>query len=162
MTHMFGNPGTVEQGFLDSLGSYADFEYILSLQETVAVGMADGYARATRRPTAVQLHSGVGLGNGIGMLYQAKRGHSPLVPPSYVATNSKGDASIAPVQVAGVHAVISCTSSTISPARGPARTSIRDRCRETPCTTSSSSSTQSTFTLVSPRLASQCAPANGS
>ena len=79
MTHMFGNPGTVEQGFLDSLGSYADFEYILSLQETVAVGMADGYARATRRPTAVQLHSGVGLGNGIGMLYQAKRGHAPLV-----------------------------------------------------------------------------------
>src|SRR5437879_2116540 len=79
MTHMFGNPGTVEQGFLDSLGSYPDFEYILSLQETVAVGMADGYARATRRPTAVQLHSGVGLGNGIGMLYQAKRGHTPLV-----------------------------------------------------------------------------------
>src|SRR5438477_365205 len=79
MTHMFGNPGTVEQGFLDSLGSYPDFEYILSLQETVAVGMADGYARATRRPTAVQLHSGVGLGNGIGMLYQAKRGHAPLV-----------------------------------------------------------------------------------
>jgi benzoylformate decarboxylase len=79
MTRMFGNPGTVEQGFLDSLGSYPDFEYILALQETVAVGMADGYARATRRPTAVQLHSGVGLGNGIGMLYQAKRGHSPLV-----------------------------------------------------------------------------------
>jgi benzoylformate decarboxylase len=79
MTHMFGNPGTVEQGFLDSLGSYPEFEYILSLQETVAVAMADGYARATRRPTAVQLHSGVGLGNGIGMLYQAKRGHSPLV-----------------------------------------------------------------------------------
>src|SRR5438445_2160731 len=79
MTHMFGNPGTVEQGFLDSLGSYPDFEYILSLQETVAVGMADGYARATRRPTVVQLHSGVGLGNGIGLLYQAKRGHAPLV-----------------------------------------------------------------------------------
>src|SRR5437879_3703415 len=79
MTHMFGNPGTVEQGFLDSLGSYPDFHYILALQETIAVGMADGYARATRRPTAVQLHSGVGLGNGIGMLYQAKRGHAPLV-----------------------------------------------------------------------------------
>src|ERR1019366_6281980 len=53
--------------------------YILTLQETVAVAMADGYARATKKPTIVQLHSGVGLGNGIGMLYQAKRGHSPLV-----------------------------------------------------------------------------------
>jgi thiamine pyrophosphate-dependent acetolactate synthase large subunit-like protein len=77
--YMFGNPGTVEQGFLDSLGDYPDFKYILTLQETVAVGIADGYARATKKPTIVQLHSGVGLGNGIGMMYQARRGHSPLV-----------------------------------------------------------------------------------
>lgn len=77
--YMFGNPGTVEQGFLDSLDDYPDFHYILTLQETIAVAVADGYARATKRPTVVQLHSGVGLGNGIGMLYQAKRGHAPLV-----------------------------------------------------------------------------------
>jgi benzoylformate decarboxylase len=79
ITHMFGNPGTVEQGFLDSLGDYPDFRYVMTLQETIAVAMADGYARATRRPTLVQLHSGVGLGNGIGMMYQAKRGNAPLV-----------------------------------------------------------------------------------
>src|SRR5437763_13657542 len=79
ITYMFGNPGTVEQGFLDSLEQYPDFKYIMGLQETVAVGIADGYARATRRPTLVQLHSGVGLGNGIGMMYQAKRGQAPLV-----------------------------------------------------------------------------------
>jgi benzoylformate decarboxylase len=77
--YMFGNPGTVEQGFLDALSDYRDLEYILTLQESVAVAIADGYARATRRPTVVQLHSGVGLGNGIGMIYQAKRGHAPLV-----------------------------------------------------------------------------------
>lgn len=79
MTHMFGNPGTVEQGFLDVLDEYASMKYILTLQETIAVAMADGYARATKRPTLVQLHSGVGLGNGIGMLYQALRGNAPLV-----------------------------------------------------------------------------------
>lgn len=79
VTHMFGNPGTVEQGFLDALSDYPDLEYILALQEAVVVGIADGYARATRKPTIVQLHSGVGLGNGIGMMYQAKRGHAPLV-----------------------------------------------------------------------------------
>jgi thiamine pyrophosphate-dependent acetolactate synthase large subunit-like protein len=79
ITHMFGNPGTVEQGFLDALEDYPDVEYILALQEAVVVGIADGYARATRKPTIVQLHSGVGLGNGIGMMYQAKRGHAPLV-----------------------------------------------------------------------------------
>ena len=77
--YMFGNPGTVEQGFLDALGSYPDLQYILTLQETIAVAIADGYARARHRPAVVQLHSGVGLGNGIGMLYQAKRGGSPLV-----------------------------------------------------------------------------------
>ncbi len=76
---MFGNPGTVEQGFLDSLEKYPDFKYIMGLQETIAVGMADGYARATKKPTVVQLHSGVGLGNGIGMMYQSMRGHAPLI-----------------------------------------------------------------------------------
>ncbi len=79
ITYMFGNPGTVEQGFLDALSDYPDLEYILALQEAVVVGIADGYARGTRKPTIVQLHSGVGLGNGIGMMYQAKRGHAPLV-----------------------------------------------------------------------------------
>jgi benzoylformate decarboxylase len=79
ISYMFGNPGTVEQGFLDSLEAYPDFHYILTMQESIAVGMADGYARATQKPTVVQLHSGVGLGNGVGMLYQAKRGHAPLV-----------------------------------------------------------------------------------
>jgi len=77
--YVFGNPGTVEQGFLDALTSYPALQYVCALQETVAVGMADGYARATHGPAVVQLHSGVGLGNGIGMLYQAMRGHAPLI-----------------------------------------------------------------------------------
>ncbi|MBT2407221.1 MULTISPECIES: thiamine pyrophosphate-binding protein [unclassified Streptomyces] len=76
---MFGNPGTVEQGFLDAVDAAEDFRYILALQETVAAGIADGYARATGGAALLQLHSGVGLGNGIGMLYQSLRGHTPLV-----------------------------------------------------------------------------------
>lgn len=79
MTYMFGNPGTVEQGFLDALGQYPSLQYVMTLQESIAVGVADGYARATKRPALVQLHSGVGLGNGIGMMYQAMRGRAPLV-----------------------------------------------------------------------------------
>ncbi|GGJ52175.1 thiamine pyrophosphate-binding protein [Deinococcus roseus] len=79
MPYMFGNPGTVEQGFLDALEDYPDFHYILTLQETIAVAMADGYARALNHPALVQLHSSVGVGNGIGMIYQAMRGHAPLV-----------------------------------------------------------------------------------
>ncbi|MEU6894441.1 thiamine pyrophosphate-binding protein [Streptomyces sp. NPDC046557] len=76
---MFGNPGTVEQGFLDAVDAATDFRYVLALQETVAAGIADGYARATGGAALLQLHSGVGLGNGIGMLYQSLRGHTPLV-----------------------------------------------------------------------------------
>lgn len=79
MTVMFGNPGTVEQGFLDALRDYPQIRYILTLQESVAVLAADAHARATRRPTLVQLHSTPGVGNAIGALYQAKRGHAPLV-----------------------------------------------------------------------------------
>lgn len=79
MEYMFGNPGTVEQGFLDSLAAYPQMKYILTLQESVALMMGDGYARATQKPTLVQIHSTPGLGNTIGAMYQAMRGHAPLV-----------------------------------------------------------------------------------
>jgi thiamine pyrophosphate-dependent acetolactate synthase large subunit-like protein len=79
ITHMFGNPGTVEEGFLDALWDFPQLKYILTLQESIAVMTADGYARATGKPAVVQIHSTPGLGNSIGALYQAYRGHSPLV-----------------------------------------------------------------------------------
>ena len=79
MEYMFGNPGTVEQGFLDALAEYPQMKYILTLQESVALTMGDGYARATQKPTLVQIHSTPGLGNTLGAMYQAKRGHAPLV-----------------------------------------------------------------------------------
>ena len=77
--HMFGNPGTVEQGFLDALADVPDMRYVLTLQESIAVLCADGYARSTFRPALVQIHSSPGLGNAIGNLYQAYRGQAPLV-----------------------------------------------------------------------------------
>lgn len=79
ITYMFGNPGTVEQGFLDALSVHPEMRYILTLQESVALLCADGYARATQRPALVQLHSSPGIGNAVGALYQAKRGHAPLL-----------------------------------------------------------------------------------
>jgi thiamine pyrophosphate-dependent acetolactate synthase large subunit-like protein len=78
-THMFGNPGTVEQGFLDALADFPQLQYVLTLQESIAVLVADGYARASRQPALVQIHSSPGVGNAIGNLYQAKRGGTPLV-----------------------------------------------------------------------------------
>ncbi|MCF8167973.1 MAG: thiamine pyrophosphate-binding protein [Rhodoferax sp.] len=77
--HIFGNPGTVEQGFLDALEDFPKIKYILTLQESVAIMAADAYARATRKLAVAQIHSSPGLGNAIGAMYQAMRGHSPLL-----------------------------------------------------------------------------------
>jgi len=77
--HMFGNPGTVEQGFLDALENVPEMKYILTLQESIAVLCADGYARSNLKPALVQIHSSPGLGNAIGNLYQAMRGQAPLI-----------------------------------------------------------------------------------
>jgi thiamine pyrophosphate-dependent acetolactate synthase large subunit-like protein len=77
--YVFGNPGTTEQGFMDALQDYPQLEFILALHEGVAVGVADAYARATHKPAFVELHIAPGLGNAMGMLYDAARGHSPLV-----------------------------------------------------------------------------------
>jgi len=79
VTHIFGNPGTVEQGFLDALGDFPSLHYILTLQESVAIMAADGYARAAKKPAIAQIHSSPGLGNALGAIYQAMRGHSPIV-----------------------------------------------------------------------------------
>jgi benzoylformate decarboxylase len=77
--YVFGNPGTTEQGFIDVLQEYPQVEFILALHEGVAVGMADAYARATRRPAFVEVHTGPGLGNALGMIYNATMGKTPMV-----------------------------------------------------------------------------------
>jgi benzoylformate decarboxylase len=78
---MFGNPGSSEQNLLDAMraSEFQTFKYYLALHEGSAVAMADSYARATRRPAVVQLHSYAGLANGLGMMYYARRGYTPLV-----------------------------------------------------------------------------------
>lgn len=79
VTHIFGNPGTVEQGLLDAMMDRPALRYVLTLQESVAIYAADAYARATGGLAVAQIHSSPGLGNAIGALYQAHRGHSPIL-----------------------------------------------------------------------------------
>jgi benzoylformate decarboxylase len=81
MTEIFGNPGTSEQNLIDLLRmeEFSDFRYYLGLHEGAVVAMADSYARYRQKPVAVQLHSYAGLANGLGMLYYAKRGYTPMV-----------------------------------------------------------------------------------
>ncbi|HLF41462.1 MAG TPA: thiamine pyrophosphate-binding protein, partial [Acidimicrobiia bacterium] len=77
--HCFGNPGTTELPFIDSLAGRAEPHYVLALQENVAVAMADGYAQASGRPSFVNLHTSAGLGGGIGNLTNASANRTPMV-----------------------------------------------------------------------------------
>ena len=74
---MFGNPGSTELPFLSDWPD--DIDYVLGLQEASVVGMADGYAQATRNAGFVNLHSGAGVGNALGNIYTAHRNQTPLV-----------------------------------------------------------------------------------
>src|SRR5881396_960324 len=77
MTTMFGNPGSTELPMLAEFPD--DFTYVLGLQEAVVVGMADGYAQASARPTIVNLHTAPGVGNALGGIFNAQANKSPLV-----------------------------------------------------------------------------------
>lgn len=74
---VFGNPGSTELPFLSDWPD--DIDYALALQEASAVGMADGYAQATRNAGFVNLHSAAGVGNALGNIYTAHRNQTPLV-----------------------------------------------------------------------------------
>src|SRR6201994_2506723 len=74
---VFGNPGSTELPFLSDWPD--DIDYVLGLQETSVIGMADGYAQATRNAGFVNLHSAAGVGNALGNIYTAHRNQTPLV-----------------------------------------------------------------------------------
>jgi benzoylformate decarboxylase len=76
--YLFGNPGTTEVPIMDALVD-SDLEYVLCLQENVAVSAADGLAQATRRATVVNLHTAPGLAQAFSALYMAARHLSPVV-----------------------------------------------------------------------------------
>ena len=79
LDYVFGNPGTSESPLLDVLQDYPQLKYVQALQEGTAVGMADGYARATGKPSFANIHIAGGLANGISALYNAYRGGTPLI-----------------------------------------------------------------------------------
>ena len=77
--HIFGNPGTTELPLNDALVGDSRFQYVLGLQEVPVMSMADGYAMASRSLGVVNLHTCCGLGNAMGMLYNAYREGTPLL-----------------------------------------------------------------------------------
>jgi len=77
MTRIFGNPGSTELPLFRQWPE--DFSYVLGLQEGVVVGMADGYAQATRRASFVNLHSAAGVGHAMANIFTAFKNRTPML-----------------------------------------------------------------------------------
>jgi benzoylformate decarboxylase len=76
---IFGNPGTTELPLMDALAVDNELRYVLGLQEAAVIGMADGYAQASGKLAVVNLHVTPGLGNAMGMLYDAQKAGAPIL-----------------------------------------------------------------------------------
>lgn len=75
----FANPGTSEIHFVAALDRNPGMHCVLALFEGVVIGAADGYARMARKPAATLMHCGPGMANGLSLLHNAKRAHTPIV-----------------------------------------------------------------------------------
>ncbi len=79
VTHLFGNPGTTELAIMEVVPDFPQLKFVLGLQESVVVAMADGYCRASGKLCAANVHVMPGLGNAMGALYNAKFSGSPIL-----------------------------------------------------------------------------------
>ena len=79
ITHLFGNPGTTELPIMHALAEHPDLTYVLGLQESLVVAMADGYSRASGKLVACNVHVAPGLGNAMGSLFNAKFTGTPMI-----------------------------------------------------------------------------------
>jgi benzoylformate decarboxylase len=76
---LFGNPGTTELPLMDALAAETELRYVLALQEASVMSMADGYAQASGKLAVVNVHVTPGLGNAMGMLYNAAKSGAPIL-----------------------------------------------------------------------------------
>jgi len=79
VTHLFGNPGTTELAIMEVVPDFPQLRFVLGLQESVVMAMADGFCRASGRLAAANVHVMPGLGNAMGALYNAKFSGSPVI-----------------------------------------------------------------------------------
>jgi len=79
VSHLFGNPGTTELPVMHALKDYPDLTYVMAMQESLVVAMADGFGRASGQLTACNVHVAPGLGNAMGSLYNAKFTGTPMI-----------------------------------------------------------------------------------
>ncbi len=71
---LFGNPGSTELGMLRNID-----DYVLTLHDSISVGMADGRSLVLRRPSIVNLHTLPGLANSMAFIHTARANRSPVI-----------------------------------------------------------------------------------
>src|SRR6266404_554067 len=79
ITHLFGNPGTTELPIMRALKEHPDLTYVMAMQESLVVAIADGFSRASGRLVACNVHVAPGLGNAMGSLYNASFTGTPMI-----------------------------------------------------------------------------------
>jgi benzoylformate decarboxylase len=79
ITHLFGNPGTTELPIMHALKEHPDLTYVMAMQESLVVAIADGFSRASGRLVACNVHVAPGLGNAMGSLYNAQFTGTPMI-----------------------------------------------------------------------------------
>jgi benzoylformate decarboxylase len=79
ITHLFGNPGTTELPIMHALKDHPDLTYVMAMQESLVVAIADGYSRASGRLVACNVHVAPGLGNAMGSLFNARFTGTPMI-----------------------------------------------------------------------------------
>src|SRR3981081_266066 len=79
LTHLFGNPGTTELPIMHALKEHPDLTYVMAMQESLVVALADGFSRAPGRLVARTLHGAPSRGNAMGSLYNAKFTGTPMI-----------------------------------------------------------------------------------
>ena len=79
ITHLFGNPGTTELPIMHALKDHPDLTYVMAMQESLVVAIADGFSRASGKLVACNVHVAPGLGNAMGSLYNARFTGTPMI-----------------------------------------------------------------------------------
>ncbi|MEM7078631.1 MAG: thiamine pyrophosphate-binding protein [Pseudomonadota bacterium] len=90
--YAFTNTGSAEAGFFDAFLTVEGVQPILLLNESLVISAADGYARAARKPSFVNVHLAAGTRQGSGQMFNAHFDGIPMVVTAAMRDNgSFGD-----------------------------------------------------------------------
>ena len=79
ITHLFGNPGTTELPIMHALKDHPDLTYVMAMQESLVVAIADGFSRASGRSSPATSMSRPGSATRWARCYNASFTGTPMI-----------------------------------------------------------------------------------